>query len=369
MTKSKKKNGQEIKNYLLLVIKLILILSVINSIYFQWWHLASMNIFLLFLTFVPQMLKKSQKITLPKEFEWTLLIFVIISIFLGRFTGWIIPLLFGVIMSLIGFMILLMLYSSGQIKKNYFLIILFAFSFAVIFGFALEFLKYYLKIILGQPITLEVHKFMMNNMAFIALGAVLSSTIGYLYMIGKTKFISKIVDKFKRSNPKMFQKNHGAEEILNLIKKGESNKIEFKSTLRINLHTGDIDKKLEHTVVKTINSFLNSEGGILLIGVSDKGEIIGIEKDKFPNADKFSLHFTNLIKQKIGKKNLSLIDFKIIKINKKEIMVVECSESKKPTFLKEGKEEEFYIRIGPSTTEIKASELVDYIKKKFNKKS
>jgi hypothetical protein len=367
MAKTKKKTGETAKNYLLLTIKLVLILSIINSVYFEWWHLASMNIFLLFLTFIPQMLKKSQKITLPKEFEWTLLTFVIISLFIGRLSGWIIPLIFGVIMSLIGFMILLMLYSSGQIKKNYFLIILFAFSFAIVFGFGLEFLKYYLKIILGQPLTAEVYRFMMNNMTFIILGSVICSLIGYLYMIGKTKFISNIVEKFKRSNPKMFQKNHGAEEILEIIGKGESDKVEFKSTLRMNLHTNEPDKKIEHNVLKTMTSFLNSSGGIILVGISDNGEIMGIENDKFPNLDKFNLHFVNLIKQKIGKKNLSNIDFKTIEIDKRNIMKIECSESKKPVFLKEGKEEEFYIRVGPSTTEIKGSELVDYIKKNFDK--
>jgi len=367
MKKSKKENKHLMKNYLLLTIKLILILSIINAVYFQWWHLASMNIFLLFLTFVPQMLHKSHKISLPKEFEWTLLIFVIISIFVGKLSGWIIPLLFGVIMSLIGFMILLMLYSSGQIKKNYFLVILFAFSFAIVFGFALEFLKYYLKVILNQPITVEVYKFMMRNMSFIIIGAAISSSIGYMYMIGKNKFISFVVEKFKKSNPKIFQKNNNEEEVREIIKKGENEEVEFKSTLRINLHTEEVDKKIEHNVLKTLTSFMNSNGGSLLLGVSDDGKIIGIEKDKFPNTDKFSLHFVNLIKEKIGKKNLSLINFKIIKIEEKEIMKVECSESKKPIFLKEGKEEEFYIRIGPSTSEIKGSELVEYIKKNFEK--
>ena len=66
---------------------------------------------------------------------------------------------------------------------------------------------------------------------------------------------------------------------MRLIKRGENEKIEFKSTLRINLHTKEQDKKVENSVLKTIVAFLNSEGGTLLIGVSDCGEIIGIEKD------------------------------------------------------------------------------------------
>ena len=54
---------------------------------------------------------------------------------------------------------------------------------------------------------------------------------------------------------------------------------EFKSTLRVNLHTGQNDKKMEHAVLKTINGFLNSmEGGSLVIGVDDEGTALGLKQ-------------------------------------------------------------------------------------------
>ena len=171
---------------------------------------------------------------------------------------------------------------------------------------------------------------------------------------------------FTTKNQDLFTKKE--DEILDLIKKGENEKTEFKSTLRVNLHTNEVDKKIEHSILKTITAFLNSKGGNLFIGISNKEEIIGIKKDRFENTDKFNLHLTNIIKEKIGKKYSNLIELQTIKTNEKEIVLIKCKKSKSPIFLKPSRyEEEFYIRVGPSSTEIKGSELIDYIEKRFKK--
>ena len=70
----------------------------------------------------------------------------------------------------------------------------------------------------------------------------------------------------KKEFIEFYNPNKSPEEIIELIKKGENDCLEFKSTLRINLHTGDQDKKIEHSALKTLCAMLNSNGGILLIG-------------------------------------------------------------------------------------------------------
>ena len=45
--------------------------------------------------------------------------------------------------------------------------------------------------------------------------------------------------------------------------------MEFKSTLRLNLHTGQTDDRMQLAVLKTLAGFLNAQGGTLLIGVAD----------------------------------------------------------------------------------------------------
>ena len=64
-----------------------------------------------------------------------------------------------------------------------------------------------------------------------------------------------------------------------LIKRGESKTLEFKSTLRWNLKEDRKDQAVTRAVLKTIAAFLNTEGGDLLIGVADDGSIVGIEQD------------------------------------------------------------------------------------------
>ena len=63
-----------------------------------------------------------------------------------------------------------------------------------------------------------------------------------------------------------------------LLAAGESQRVEFKSTAR-NAHTGEADKRLEHVIVKTVCGFLNAEGGTLLVGVDDEGQILGLQAD------------------------------------------------------------------------------------------
>lgn len=360
------KKSPFIQNYLSLAIKLILVLSILNAIYNQLWHIMSTNIFLLVLMFLPQIVKKYE-IKIPIALEWALFVFVIFTLFLGRIGGIIAPIIFGIAIAFIGFIILAILYSSNQIKKNYFLIILFSFNFALAFGVILELLKFLLKFLLGHPFSAEIYLYTMRNLLFVLTGALIAAIIGLIYMRGYSG-IRKIAHAFIKLNPSLLRKTD-KEEISELISKGEDENLEFKSTLRTNLHTKEFDKKIESAVLKTIVAFLNSNGGILLIGVSNKGELLGIGQDRFEDEDKFSLHLTNIIKEKIGKKHLRNINLRLLHIKKKTIMKVECKKSDKEVFLKPApKEEEFYTRVGPSNSQLVGSELIDYVDKRFKKK-
>lgn len=64
-----------------------------------------------------------------------------------------------------------------------------------------------------------------------------------------------------------------------LIAADESKVVEFKSTGRKNVVTGEKDPAIEWSVVKSIAGFMNSSGGTLLVGVSNDREVVGIEGD------------------------------------------------------------------------------------------
>lgn len=362
--------SSDISAYVSLALKIILIVSIINSIYFQLWHLMSTSLFLLILLVIPSIIKKSYEIKIPTEFEILLILFTMASLIFGKIGGVITPIFFGIATSLIGFMIMLMLYSDNQIKKNYFLIILFSFNLAVAFGFGLEFLKYYLKIILGHDIDVTHYYFSMTNMTYVIVGAAISAIAGFLYMKDKKGVMSRIVKRFKKINPRIFSKLESHDGIVEMIKEGEKEDLEFKSTLRVNLHTNEIDKRIEYATLKTISAFMNSKGGILLLGVSNSGEILGVEKDRFENNDKLNLHLTNLIKEKIGKQHLNNLYIQSTNAEDKTVIKIDCLKSKTPIFLKNiSSDEEFYIRIGPASVQIKGSQLVEYIEKRFREKN
>ena len=64
-----------------------------------------------------------------------------------------------------------------------------------------------------------------------------------------------------------------------MLKTGENNFIEFKSTLRYCLRNDQPEKYIEFSIAKTLNAFLNSEGGTLIIGVDDVGDVLGLDHD------------------------------------------------------------------------------------------
>jgi hypothetical protein len=161
-------------------------------------------------------------------------------------------------------------------------------------------------------------------------------------------------------------------KLLNLIKNGESSNLEFKSTVRMNLKSGKSGKEIEKAWLKNVVAFLNTDGGIVLLGVTDDGEIFGLEADNFKNKDSCMLHITNLIKQHIGLEFNNYIHIESISVSGKDVVKIEVNKAPYPAYLHmNDKEEEFYIRSGPSTVSLRISKAVKYIieNKKIREKS
>jgi predicted HTH transcriptional regulator len=151
-----------------------------------------------------------------------------------------------------------------------------------------------------------------------------------------------------------------------LVSGGESTTTEFKSALRVNLHTKQPDPRIELSCLKTIAGFLNSKGGTLIIGVSDDGVPIGVpEVDGFENEDKMNLHLGNLISARMGTKHMMYIHPRFEVFEEARVMTVDCWPSKSPVFVKDGSVERFFIRAGASTAELPGSEAQDYIRQRF----
>ena len=153
--------------------------------------------------------------------------------------------------------------------------------------------------------------------------------------------------------------------ITDIISQGETGSIEFKSSLRTNLHTGQPDPRIELSVLKTIAGFLNGKGGTLIIGVSDDKEPLGLDSDHFISDDKLYLHLVNLLNDRIGSHWTVYVHPRFEDLDGKRILAVDCASSRVPIYVKDAQQEHFFIRAGNSTSELQGNQAQEYIRLRF----
>jgi type I restriction enzyme R subunit len=163
-------------------------------------------------------------------------------------------------------------------------------------------------------------------------------------------------------------------EVKELIGRGESKTLEFKSTLRWNMQENRKDAvQVTHAVLKTIAAFLNTEGGDLIIGVNDAGDIVGIEQDQFDSNDAFMRHLAQMVRNGLGDRASTCIDPRVQKLNGKSVCLVACQRSPEPVFLKwkgviaDPPEGDFYVRSGPGTVKLGPDSVREFIKTRFGR--
>lgn len=146
----------------------------------------------------------------------------------------------------------------------------------------------------------------------------------------------------------------------------EHGKLEFKTSLRWDIKEQKVNKALEKSVFKTAAAFMNSDGGNILIGVGNKGEVIGLESDfktlNRPDADGFENHFNNLFSAMIGSNFRQFVNLEFHEKDGQQICLIRVQSSPKPVYLRlENGTEDFYVRTGNATTPLKMSEVATYI--------
>ena len=181
-----------------------------------------------------------------------------------------------------------------------------------------------------------------------------SLTIGYLRLFRRQK---RILDS---------SKSVSRGELIKILRSGENDQVEFKSSLRWDYKQNQMNKSLENVILKTISAFLNTNGGTLIIGVDDSGSVLGLEKDyetvSKKSSDGFILTLTNLINQHLGKRVHKFINLEIVNHNDSDICVVKVSKCDGPVFLGKNDNETFFIRASASSQRLSISEVVGYIK-------
>lgn len=167
---------------------------------------------------------------------------------------------------------------------------------------------------------------------------------------------------------------HVVDDIRRVIAAGESKTVEFKSTARLNLHTGEKDAEMEVVVLKTIAGFMNAHGGTLLVGVADDGGIVGIEKD-FPtlgkkNLDGWELWLTDVLERSFGKAAATDVSVAYGELDGAAIARIEVGPAARPVFTtakgtKADLKQAFLVRVNNSTRQLVGPEAHDYQRKRW----
>lgn len=151
-----------------------------------------------------------------------------------------------------------------------------------------------------------------------------------------------------------------------LIAGGESGRLEFKESARWS-HGTENKGKSEQVIVKTIAGFMNSEGGTLLLGVADDGNVVGLETDYATlskgDRDGYELFITQLVSDKITGPSQSLCRASFHELDGKDVCRVDVAASAKPVFtcpLNSKTPTDFWVRQGNRTDQFHGTDLIEY---------
>lgn len=121
--------------------------------------------------------------------------------------------------------------------------------------------------------------------------------------------------------------------------------------------------------MKTVAAFLNTDGGRLIVGVGNAGDMMGLAADYAtlprPDSDGFENHFTNVFREAIGAEFRRFVKLSFHNVEGKEVCMISVAPSTKPVYATFDGEEAFFIRTGNSTTPLPMSKVRDYARSRW----
>lgn len=163
------------------------------------------------------------------------------------------------------------------------------------------------------------------------------------------------------------------------ISKGEGSRLELKSSLLYDHKRAQScpdtaisqlrSEAVLHSTLKTIGGFLNTQGGVLYIGINDNGNQIGIEHDLLflpenkRNRDNWELMFRGLVKSHF-KDGESINDYLEVVFSgpaPKDIPRIAVARRRSLSFLKRNEGFALYRRQGNRTIEVTIDQVEEFL--------
>jgi type I restriction-modification system DNA methylase subunit len=155
--------------------------------------------------------------------------------------------------------------------------------------------------------------------------------------------------------------------VLALVGGGEGPHLEFKETLEADNKTGSRNPGVLVSALKTIAAFLNTNGGTLLIGVSDSGEVKGLEKDYLlcnkHDQDGFEQKLRSLLSSRLDPAPIGRIEMSFERLQEGTVCKLDVKPNPEVVHL-DGKE--VYVRDGNLTRKLEGPTLTHWMKQRFS---
>ncbi len=146
---------------------------------------------------------------------------------------------------------------------------------------------------------------------------------------------------------------------------GEGEHLEFKSHARWDAQLGRMNRALEEAVARTVAGFLNHEGGTLLIGVTDAGDIVGLEADyqtlKRRDRDGFQQFLMSLIQSKLGGHVCAQVHVEFSAVRGEDVCWAMVEPSASPVYYQDGPVARYFVRTGNGTRELDVREALVHV--------
>ena len=155
------------------------------------------------------------------------------------------------------------------------------------------------------------------------------------------------------------------------VARGESNAVEFKSSMLYDYKRGGGAKnpELKRALLKEIVALMNAEGGTVYVGMADDKRILGIERDfallgRRAGWDKWSLELTNAVKT-LGAAAARNVSCERAEIDGKTIAKIVVRRGASPAYLDPAGRGEFVMRSGSASVLLSTKEATEYIRDRF----
>ena len=169
-----------------------------------------------------------------------------------------------------------------------------------------------------------------------------------------------------RSGEVQEPKPSGLPTVSDLLRSMETQRVEFKKSSRVALDNNAPERVINEGVIKTVAAFLNTNGGTLGIGITDDGDILGLQPDldyKNQDIDSYQNWLTTLLVNNIGAGVVGAnVSFRIEPVGSEVVCLVDVTPSPSPIYAKTTKGNScFYVRINNTTRMLEGPQILSYI--------